>query len=317
MTVPPPAAAQPQVPVDVVHLNYLCAGYRTWANVPGAPPYIATAWGSDLNDEVFRRPPEHTRSMKQILQSAAAITADSHQLLGRAQMLTGDRVPRKLVLWGVDLDVFSRDRVREDAARWRGELGIDPAQSVVLSPRQTLAHYHPDEILRGFATSQWAKNGVLLFKCYDQQQDTAYVDELKTLVQSMGLDNRVRFVPPCAYERVPGLYSLADVAVSALSVDGFPSTFSELFALGVPLVATNLPGYASLLENERNALLFEPGDHYALTRAFDRLFGDASLRERLRQEGQAFAMEKANFQRTIDAFESLYHGALETKRLRT
>ena len=252
---------------DVVHLNYILTMHKTWANLPGGPPYIATAWGSDLNNEEFMRRPEYLRAMKRIFQRSAAITADSHQLLDRAKSLAGDNIPADLVLWGVDIDVFDRQRVVDDTARWRTELGIESGQRVLLSPRQTLPFYHPKDIIRGFAASEWSQRDVLLLKCHGRPKEAAYVEELKTLTRDLGIEQRVRFVPPCPYERLPGLYCLADVAVSALHVDGFPATFSELFALRVPVVATNLPGYAGLLEDGKNAILFEPSNQESLVRA--------------------------------------------------
>jgi glycosyltransferase involved in cell wall biosynthesis len=110
------------------------------------------------------------------------------------------------------------------------------------------------------------------------------------------------------------LYALADAAVSALKVDGFPSTFSELFALQVPVVATNLPGYKGLLEDDGNALLFEPGDQTSLVRALDRFFSDASLADRLRAGGEIFAKKRADFRVTVDRFEALYHQSIEHRR---
>lgn len=299
---------------DIVHINYVLTMYTTWANLPGGPPYIATAWGSDLNNEVFMAMPKYVRAMKRIFQRAAAITADSHQLMSRAKALAGDKVPSELILWGADIDAFDRQRVLEDTERWRAELGIESGQRVLLSPRQTLPFYHPEDIIRGFAASEWSKNGVLLVKCHGRPKEAAYVDELKALTRELGIEQRVRFVAPCTYDRLPGLYCLADAAVSALHVDGFPSTFGELFALRVPVVATNLPGYAGLLDDGRNALLFEPSDQESLVRALNRLATDTSLSERLRDEGIVFVKEKADFRVNVDRYEALYHEAIKKRR---
>jgi glycosyltransferase involved in cell wall biosynthesis len=300
--------------IDVVHLNYILTMYRTWANLPGGPPYIATAWGSDLNNDEFMRMPKYERAMKRILHRAAAITTDSHQLLDRAKTLAGPRVSAELVLWGVDIDVFDRQRVLDDTVRWRAELGIESGQRVLLSPRQTLPFYHPEEIIRGFAASDWSQGGVLLVKCHGRPKEAAYVDELKALTRDLGIEQCVRFVAPCPYDRLPGLYCLADAAVSALHVDGFPSTFSELFALQVPVVATNLLGYTGLLDDGKNAVLFEPGNQASLVRALNRLHLDTSLSERLRHEGTEFVKQRADFRVNVDRYEAIYHEVVEKRR---
>lgn len=300
---------------DIVHLNYILVLHKVWTMVPGAPPFVATAWGSDLNNDEFMQRPDYKAAMQRILSQAGAITADSYQLLDRAQNLAGPTVPSELVLWGVDLDTFSRDRVAEDTAKWRNDLGLEKGQKVLLSPRQTAAHYHIDDIVRGFAGSLWSKEGILLIKCHGRPNEEERIEALKKLGRSLGIEDRLRFAPACPYERLAGLYALADAAVSALKVDGFPSTFSELFALQVPVVATNLPGYKGLLEDNHNALLFQPGDEASLVGALDRFFSDASLADRLRRGGEEFATKRADFRVTVDRFEALYHQSIERQRV--
>lgn len=299
---------------DVVHLNYILGLHEVWTMVPGSPPYVATAWGSDLNNDEFMQRPKYKAAMQRILSHAGAITADSYQLLERAIRLAGDTVPSELVLWGVDLDGFSRELAMEDSVKWRDELGIKQGQRILLSPRQTAVHYHVDDIIRGFAGSLWSNDGILIIKCHGRANEDQRIEELKALGRSLGVEDRLRFAPACPYERLASLYALADAAVSALKVDGFPSTFSELFALQVPVVATNLPGYKGLLEDNLNALLFEPGDEKSLVRALDSFFSDASLADRLRQGGDEFAKNRADFRATVDRFEALYHQSIEQRR---
>lgn len=301
------------VKADVVHINYILLMYETWLDIPGAPPYVVTAWGSDLH-KVMERPAKQIRIMQRILRHAAAITADSFPLLDRAKSLCADEVPSNLVLWGVDRHVFSRERVANDTAQWREQLGISPGQRVVLSPRQQAPSYHPEDIVRGFAKSLWSKDAILIIKCHGRPMEETYVDQLRNLAQSLGVEEQIRFAPACSYDRLPGLYCLANVAISALHTDGFPATFPELFALGVPVVASNIPGYAGLLDDGKNALLFAPGDVGALASALDRLITDATLAERLVNEGEAFVDQRADFKVTVEAFESLYYEAVAKRK---
>jgi glycosyltransferase involved in cell wall biosynthesis len=297
--------------VDVVHLNYVRDLHARWADLPGGIPYVATAWGSDINPEVFQLPPERARAVDHALHHAGALTADSYQLLERTRARAKSDAPAELVLWGADLDVFNRERAAADTAAWRQELGIAPGQRVLLSPRQPQAHYHVDRILRAFATSRWRDAGVLLIKLHGRTKEVSYVESLRALTAALGVEDRVRFVPPCAYARLAGLYALADAAVSVPEADGWPATFCELSALGVPIIATDLPAYARLLEHDRSALLVPPSHHEALVKALDRLLDEPDLAPRLASAGLAFTREHGDFRRSVDRFEALYHVAIE------
>ncbi|AKT41683.1 glycosyltransferase family 4 protein [Chondromyces crocatus] len=298
--------------VDVVHLNYLRPRHRLWARMDGGPPYVATAWGSDLNDEDFPRAAAHAQAVDEVLRAAGALTADSLPLLERAQRRRrgAAEVSAQLVLWGVDLGAFAAERAAAGAAMWRERLQVPEGQRVLLSPRQCFPHYHTDRIVRAFARSPWARDGVLVLKLYGRAGEEADRVRLEQVAASAGVRERIRFAPPCAYGELPGLYALCDGAVSALEVDGFPSTFCELLALGAPLIATDLPAYRGLLEDERNALLVPAGSDDGLVGALERLATEEGLAARLRARGVAWAREVADWEACVDRFEQAYRAAM-------
>jgi glycosyltransferase involved in cell wall biosynthesis len=303
--------------VDVVHLNFIRPWHDIWSKMQGGPPYVATAWGTDINEEVFKKPRRVTARVDHVLAHAAALTADSVPLLAKAKAKAraggAAEIPSDLVLWGVDLQSFDRARVLDGSARWRRALGVEPGQRVLLSPRQTKPHYHVDRILRAFAASRWAKGDVFVIKLHGRPEEAPYVAELKALAASLGVAERVRFADPCPYPELPALYAAADAAVSLLEMDGVPSTFCELMALEVPIVASDLPAYEGVLEDGDRALLVPPQDHGALARALDRLIEEPDLGPRLASRGRAWALSRADWQRCVDQFEALYRSAITMK----
>lgn len=293
---------------SVVHLNYVKDWHDVWI---GVLPFVATAWGSDLNDEVFRKPARYSRAIDEVLANAAAVTADSAELLEKARARSrSSQAPFELVRWGVDLGQFDPEKARQGASALRARLGISPDARVLLSPRQTAPHYHVDRIVRAFAESAWAKDGVMVIKLHGRPNEEQYETNLRALARELGVEDRVRFAPPCAYEDVQSTYAMANAAVSALEADGLPSTFCELMALGVPIVATNLAGYEGVLVNEDNALLVPPGDHASLVGALDRLASDRQFAERLVANGKTWVRDNASWQRSVDRWEALYQHAI-------
>ncbi|HEV2107318.1 MAG TPA: glycosyltransferase family 4 protein [Thermomicrobiales bacterium] len=77
----------------------------------------------------------------------------------------------------------------------------------------------------------------------------------------------------------------------------FPSVRNESFgyvvlegmASGKPVVATDIPGYASILTHEREGLLVPPEDHQALAQKLVRLLEDEDLRARFGEQGRETA----------------------------
>jgi glycosyltransferase involved in cell wall biosynthesis len=300
--------------VDVVHLNFLRPWHDLWSRMRGGPPIVATAWGSDINPEVLHKSRRTVRRVDHVLSHASAVSADSVPLLARARARMGERagaVPCEIVLWGVDLATYERQRSLAGAARFRRALGIEPGKRVLLSPRQTKPHYHVDRILRAFAASRWAKEGVLVIKVHGRPEELPYVQTLTSMMRELGVSDSVRFAEPCLYSELPGLYVMADAAVSLLEVDGVPSTFCELAALGVPIVASDLPAYEGVLAHDR-ALLVPAADHTALVAALDRLLDEPELGPRLAERGRAWAVERADWQRCVDQFEALYRATVAT-----
>jgi len=292
----------------VVHLNSLKHWHTMWI---GALPYVATAWGTDLNDEAIPKPPRVTKAIDRVLASAAAITADSGELLRKAKSRSsGSRAPFELVLWGVDLTLFDATKAAAGARALRDKLGIAPGARVLLSPRQNKPHYHVDRILRAFAASGWSKGGVMVVKLHGREDDAVHEARLRELADSLGVTEHIRFAPPCAYEDLPAVYAMADVAVSALEADGVPSTFCELMALSVPIIATDLPAYQGVLAHEERALLVPPNDHEALVQALDRLAGSPEICAWLAERGVAWAKEFADWERCVDRWEALYRSAI-------
>jgi glycosyltransferase involved in cell wall biosynthesis len=80
-----------------------------------------------------------------------------------------------------------------------------------------------------------------------------------------------------------GLYRTSHVLLHVSWTEGFPQVLIEAFASGLPVVATAVGGVAEGVGTA--AVLIEPGDSTAATRALERIAEDAPLREQVTAEG--------------------------------
>jgi phosphatidyl-myo-inositol alpha-mannosyltransferase len=91
---------------------------------------------------------------------------------------------------------------------------------------------------------------------------------------------------------LPRLLADADVAVlPARGGESFGIVLLEAMAAGVPIVATDIPGYRAVARHDREALLVAPDDPHALAGAVGRILDDEGLADRLRVAGGARALE--------------------------
>jgi glycosyltransferase involved in cell wall biosynthesis len=98
----------------------------------------------------------------------------------------------------------------------------------------------------------------------------------------LGLDARARFLGSVPRETVLRLFRAADASVLPSAWENFPHTIVEALAVGCPVIATAVGGVPEVVRDGENGLLVPSGDAAALADSIERFFGDASLRERLR-----------------------------------
>ena len=297
--------------VDVVHLNFLMPPLDAWVE-PGMPPVVATAWGSDINEEVFPRSARFRAGVDRILRGAAAVTSDSAPILAivRARGAGQPGRPLELVLWSADLSRWRRERCQARALELRAQWQVPAGAPVLLAPRQLQPHYRTELVVDGFARSRWRDVGVLVLKHHGKGGEDAWLAEVMRRAADLGVADRIRTAPRCAYDDLPAVYAAADAAVSAPDADGVPSTFCELMALGVPIVASDLPAYAGVLDHGTRGLLFRPGDAADLAVQLDRLLDDSAGRQRMIDDGLQWAREHGDWQGSVAAFERLYLDAV-------
>jgi phosphatidylinositol alpha-mannosyltransferase len=104
----------------------------------------------------------------------------------------------------------------------------------------------------------------------------------------------VDFIGYVTPEEKPRYYASCDIfCAPSIARESFGIVLLEAMASGKPVVASNIPGYASVLTNEREGLLVTPRDSQALALALVRTLADADLRRKFAANGLATAEQYA------------------------
>ncbi|HLN24961.1 MAG TPA: glycosyltransferase family 4 protein [Patescibacteria group bacterium] len=202
----------------------------------------------------------------------------------------------RVVHRGVDLSRFdpvkvSQERIIQLAQRWRLPDGYPV---IMLAGR--LTRWKGQTVLIE-ALAKLGRRDIRCLLVGSDQGRTAYTEELKSLVQRLGLTDVVHIVGEC--NDMPAAYMLTDVVVSASTdPEAFGRVIIEGQALGRPVVATNNGAGRENVIDGRTGLLVPPNDPEAMAVALERILDMAPERRTIMAE-EAIAFVRENFTREL------------------
>ena len=162
----------------------------------------------------------------------------------------------------------------------------------------TVGRLHPRkgqrETLAALATLPAAVRVKLEYWIVGTASKGHYETKLKKLADQSGLV--VKFLGDLPDEELSGIYAQANLfALTSIayksSIEGFGLVYLEASAHGLPIVAHDIGGVRDAVIDGETGLLVPPDQPEQLTRAFQRLIGDAELRRRLGESGRTWARQ--------------------------
>lgn len=100
-------------------------------------------------------------------------------------------------------------------------------------------------------------------------------------------NSNVVFVGPV--ENVEDYYAAMDIFTLPSYREGFGSVIVEAEAMGIPVVATNIPGPIDAMVNNKTGILVRKGDVQSLKKGLEKLISDKALREKYSSNAIKFA----------------------------
>lgn len=239
-------------------------------------PFVVSARGTDLN--YYSTLPHIIPYLRSVLTRTSHGICVSEEL-GRSALELGlDPSKLSVIPNGIDLRRFVL--TPKEAAR--SELGILSSKTVFLGVGNLVEGKGFDIAIRAFALMQ--PNDSLLILVGDGPLRRA----LEALANELGLERRVLFAGAVNPLQVPVWYSAADYFVFPTASEGHPNAVCEALAMGLPVIAADVPGLRSvitdpalgILVSERSPASFCSALKTAETTPWDRDFIRAQGRAR-------------------------------------
>jgi sugar transferase (PEP-CTERM/EpsH1 system associated) len=132
--------------------------------------------------------------------------------------------------------------------------------------------------------------------------------ELQRQIEQLGLTQRVRLLGNRS--DVAELLAECDVFVLSSIAEGMPVTLMEAMASGLPIVATEVGGVASVVEHGVTGTLVPAGDPRALAEALGGYMADEALRRRHGDAGRVRVTADFSLSAMLSAYTALYDNLL-------
>ncbi|MBC8186014.1 glycosyltransferase family 4 protein [candidate division KSB1 bacterium] len=127
-------------------------------------------------------------------------------------------------------------------------------------------------------------DSVVLLIAGSHDRDRVYVQKIKSLIRSMGLEKQVRLLG--FRDDVLDLLLLADVYLHTSLEEAHPRSIIEAMACGLPVVAFSVGGVPETVVNGQTGYIVPSGDIDAMSQVVKKLVGDRNLWKRFGKNGQ-------------------------------
>jgi len=189
---------------------------------------------------------------KRIMLKASRIIVLSNFMRNKLLEIHNPRCEISIIPAGVDLDDFHLPDGDKASAKQKTELPSD--KTIFLTVRNLVPRMGLENLIMAFGRSEaLKKTGTLLIGGHGFLED-----QLKALVDKLGIANNIRFLGHIPDKNLPGIYQAADYFVLPTEkLEGFGLVILEAMACGTPVLGTPVGAIPEIIRPFDERLIFK------------------------------------------------------------
>jgi D-inositol-3-phosphate glycosyltransferase len=268
-------------PADVVHANYWLSGLSGHRIKHRLDLPLVTTFHTLARVKAEGGDPEPAHRMggeAEVIGCTDAICVSCDEEERQFRRLYGDPPGRvEIVAPGVEHAFFAPG----NRAGARRAIGVDPAGPLVVFAGRIQPLKGADVAVRMLAALEHRDARLVVVGGASGAEGDREVARVQALVRDLGVADRVRFDPPQPHHLLAGYYRAADVVVVPSRSESFGLVALEAAACGTPVVAADVGGLRTLVDDGRTGFLIPTRDPRAYAWAVDQLLGDRDVAARM------------------------------------
>lgn len=279
---------------DVINVHY-ASGYGTLARVAKIKKYLLNVWGSDIyefpNESKFKK-----RIIKKNLKTATLLASTSNCMATETSKYTD----RKLFItpFGVDTEKFKKRDVGTN-------------EKFVFCTVKTLAPiYDIKGIVEAFALfiKKLAERDENLcqkveYRIYGTGEQK---EEIEHLISKLGLQYKVFLMGYINNNLVADAINASDVFLLKSEQESFGVAAIEAMACSKPVIASDVPGFAEVIENGKSGIIVEKNDTEKYADAMLDLYFNGERRRILGENARRRVEELYDWNKNVDTMIEIY-----------
>ncbi|MDD2898035.1 MAG: glycosyltransferase [Desulfuromonadaceae bacterium] len=255
-------------------------------------PYVITITGSDLHDSHLRHHPTTARVMETAQSVICFHNSDAKKLTGFFPNIL-DKVT--VVPQGVEVLPVSED----------DRFGIPGDSFVLLLPaalRPVKCVEFPIQALSQLADSDKTVQLIIAGGVIDEN----YARFIRTLLDKAPFARWLGEVP---HEQMGNLYGRADLVLNCSRSESMPNSLMEAMAIGRPVLAADIPGNRSLVQQGKNGWIYDGESDFR--KLVMEIQEDAPLREQTGRNAEEYMKKHFSPQDEAIRYLSLYRSLIQ------
>lgn len=216
---------------------------------------------------------------------------------------------------GIDRERFDASLEIRPRERTRNELGIAADEIAVLTLGTVCERKGQIDLVE--AVGRMGERFTNRLRCFIVgDRPNEYSEQLKSALQSLPTSKRSRVEIVPETPNTARYYSAADVFVCTSRLESFPRVILEAMAVGLPIITAPVYGIREQVQENVNALFFQPGDAAALADIITRLIDEPLLRQKLAHNSRHALDMLTDFEAMVSAYGRIFREAWLSGRSR-